>query len=63
MCSSDLSPHLDKRLAVLGLAGTLAGAIAGAGEKTHSWVQVPLQRLEVGPTPGGGMALGLRISF
>lgn len=58
-----VSPHLDKRLAVLGLAGTLLGAIAGAGEKTHRWVQVPLQRLEVGPTPGGGMALGVRLTF
>jgi len=58
-----VSPHLDKRLAVLGLVGTLAGAIAGAGEVKHSWVQVPLQLLQVGPTPGGGMALGLRISF
>jgi len=59
----EVSPHLDKRLAVLGLVGTLAGAIAGAGEVKHRWVQVPLQRLQVGPTPGGGMALGLRISF
>jgi hypothetical protein len=58
-----VSPHLDTRLAVLGLVGTLAGAIAGAGEKTHSWVQVPLQRLEVGPTPGGGLALGVRLTF
>ncbi len=58
-----VSPHLDTRLAVLGLVGTLLGAIGGSGEKTHSWVQVPLQRLEVGPTTGGGMALGLRISF
>ena len=59
----NVSPHLDTRLAVLGVVGTLLGVIAGSGEKTHSWLQVPLQRLEVGPTPGGGLALGLRISF
>jgi hypothetical protein len=58
-----VSPHLDTRLAVLGVVGTLLGAIAGSGEKRHSWVQVPLRRLDVGPTPGGGLALGLRISF
>jgi len=58
-----VSPHLGTRLAVLRVVGTLLGVIAGSGEKKHSWVQVPLQRVEVGPTPGGGMALGLRISF
>jgi len=58
-----VSPHLDTRLAVLGAAGTLLGVIAGSGEKKRSWVQVPLERLEVGPAPGGGLALGLRISF
>ena len=58
-----VSPQLGTRLAVLGVVGTLLGVIAGSGEKKHSWEQVPLRRLEVGPAPGGGMALGLRISF
>jgi len=59
----EVSPHLDTRLAVLGLAGTLAGVIAGSWEKTYAWSQVPLERLQVGPAPGGGLAFGVRISF
>ena len=59
----EVSPHLDTRLAVLGLVGTLAGVIAGSGEKTYTWSQVPLARLQVGPAPGGGLAFGVRISF
>ena len=59
----EVSPHLDTRLAVLGLVGTLAGVIAGSGEKTYTWSHVPLERLQVGPAPGGGLAFGVRISF
>jgi hypothetical protein len=56
-------PHLETRIVVLGLVGALLGGIAGSGEKTHTWVQVHLPRLNVGPAPGGGLALGVRISF
>ncbi len=58
-----VSPNLDTRIAVLGLIGALAGAIAGSETKTHTWSRVPLERLDVGPAPAGGLALGVRISF
>ena len=58
-----VSPHLDTRLAVFGIAGVLLGAIAGSAEKTTTWAPVPLARLNVGPAPGGGLAFGVRISF
>ena len=59
----NVSPNLDTRLAVFGIVGVLLGTIAGSAEKTTSWVPVPLVRLNVGPAPGGGLALGVRISF
>jgi hypothetical protein len=58
-----VSPHMDTRIAVLGAVGALAGMIVGSVTKTATWVAVPLKRVEVGPTPDGGVALGLRISF
>lgn len=58
-----VSPHLDTRLAVFGIAGVLLGAIAGSAEKTATWAPVSLARLNVGPAPGGGLALGVRITF
>ncbi len=58
-----VSPHLDTRLAVFGLAGALLGTIVGSETKTVTWAPVHLERLNVGPAPGGGLALGLRITF
>src|SRR6266699_516783 len=58
-----VSPKLDTRIAVLGLVGALAGVIVGSEAKTHTWSRVPLDRLDVGPAPGGGLAFGVRISF
>ncbi len=58
-----VSPHLDTRLAVLGGVGALIGLIVGSETRTHTWSRVPLERLEVGPAPGGGLALGIRFSF
>ncbi len=58
-----VSPHLGTRLAVFNIVGVLLGAIAGSAEKTTTWAAVPLARLNVGPAPGGGLALGVRISF
>ncbi len=58
-----VSPNLDTRIAVLGLVGALAGAIVGSETKTLTWSRVPLERLDVGPAPGGGLAFGVRISF
>jgi hypothetical protein len=50
-----VSPHADTRVAVLGGVGALLGTIVGSETKTVSWARVPLR--------GGGLALGLRISF
>ena len=50
----DVSPNVDTRMAVLGLAGALVGTIIGAGTKTSSWVVVPLQNK---------LALGVSVSF
>ena len=58
-----VSPHLDTRIAVLGAVGALLGTIVGSATKTATWVAVPFKRVEVGPTPDGGLALGVRISF
>ena len=58
-----VSPNLDTRIAVLGLVGALAGAIAGSETKTHTWSRVPLERLHVSPAQGDGLAFGVRISF
>lgn len=58
-----VSPHLDTRVAVLGVAGALLGTIVGSGEKTATWAPVHFKRLNVGPAPDGGLALGVRITF
>lgn len=58
-----VSPHLDTRLAVLGVGGALLGAIAGAGTTTDAWVRVPLKALNLGATQDGGLALGVKIFF
>jgi hypothetical protein len=56
MCIAyEISPNLDTRMAVLGLAGAALGAIVGARAKSSTWVTVPLQR--------GGVAFGVRLSF
>lgn len=58
-----VSPHLDTRLAVFGGVGVLLGAIVGSSEKTATWKPVRLERVNVGPAPGGGVAFGVTISF
>ena len=58
-----VSPNLDTRIAVLGGVGALLGTIAGALTKVDTWVAVPFKRVQIGPTPDGGLALGMRISF
>jgi hypothetical protein len=58
-----VSPRMETRMAVLGGVGALLGTIIGSETKTATWVTVPLQRLTVGPTAGGGLALGVQISF
>ena len=58
-----VSPHLDTRIAVLGVTGGLLGTIVGSETKTTTWTTVQLKRLNVGPTQDGGLALGMRISF
>ena len=58
-----VSPHLDTRVMALGLTGLLLGTAIGSETKSTKWVTVPLQRLTVGGTPDGGLALGVRISF
>lgn len=50
-----VSPHTDTRVAVLGGLGALLGTILGSETKTVGWARVPLN--------GGGVALGLRVSF
>ena len=47
----------------LGAVGVLLGTLVGSETKTTTWAPVPLARLNVGPAPGGGLALGVRISF
>jgi len=59
----EVSPHLDTRLAVLGAAGALLGAIVGAETTTESWVRVSLQGVNLGGTQDSGLALGVRIFF
>ncbi len=58
-----VSPDLDTRLKVFGLVGTLVGVIAGSETKTHTWLPVHLNGLDIHAAPDGGIALGLRISF
>lgn len=50
----EVSPNVDTRMAVLGVAGAVLGAIVGAGTRTGSWIAVPLR---------GELALGVRLSF
>ena len=59
----EVSPDLGTRIAVLSVAGVVLGAIMGSTTKTSTWATVPLQGLQVGPAPDGGLALGVRISF
>ncbi len=61
--ASKVSPQLDTRVAVLGVAGALLGAIVGSDTKTATWATVHLKRLNVGATQDGGLALGMTISF
>lgn len=58
-----VSPKVDTRIGVLAGLGVLLGIIVGSETKIVSWSPVPLQRLTVGSTPNGGLALGVRISF
>jgi len=58
-----VSPHLDTRIAVLGFTGALLGTIIGSETKKATWAPVHLERLNLGPAPDGGLALGVRITF
>jgi hypothetical protein len=58
-----VSPDLDTRITVLGAVGALVGVIVGSETKKRTWAPVNLHRLDVGPAPGGGLSLGVRISF
>ncbi|HUC41230.1 MAG TPA: hypothetical protein VMR92_10370, partial [Gemmatimonadales bacterium] len=58
-----VSPKVETRMGVLAGLGFVVGIIVGSETKTVSWSSVPLQRLTVGSTPDGGLALGVRISF
>jgi len=58
-----VSPNLDTRVAVLGGVGALVGVIIGSETRSRKWVPVQLEQLGVGPAPGGGLALGVRLSF
>jgi hypothetical protein len=59
----EVSPRLDKRLAILSVAGAVLGAIVGAGSKTETWATVPLTHVRLDATQNGGLALGVRLSF
>ena len=50
----DVSPSVDTRMAVLGVAGAVLGVIIGASTTTSSWVVVPMQH---------DLAFGVRLSF
>jgi len=58
-----VSPHLDTRIAVLGGVGALVGLIVGSETRKVTWTPVQLERVDIGPAPGGGFAFGLRFSF
>lgn len=58
-----VSPNPETRFFALAVVGTLVGVMVGSETKTQKWAPVRLPRPFIGPTPGGGMALGLRISF
>jgi len=51
------------RIAVLGFTGALLGTIIGSETKRATWAPVHLERLNLGPAPDGGLALGVRITF
>ena len=51
------------RIAVLGFTGALLGTIIGSETKKATWAPVHLERLNLGPAPDGGLALGVRITF
>jgi hypothetical protein len=61
----EVSPDAGTRVVVLSLLGALLGGLAGAATKVDTWTPVRLERLDVGPAPGGGLALGVgvRVSF
>lgn len=61
--SYQVSSDVGTRIAVLALTGAVLGAIAGSRTKVDTWLTVPLERLQVGPTSDGGLAFGVRISF
>ena len=58
-----VSPRVGTRIEVLGLVGAFVGGIAGSMTKKVTWAPVPLERLQIGPAPSGGLALGVRIPF
>jgi hypothetical protein len=58
-----VSPKVETRMGVLAGLALVVGIIVGSETKIVSWSPVPLQRLTVGSTPNGGLALGVRISF
>jgi hypothetical protein len=58
-----VSPRVDTRIGVLAGVGFLVGIIVGSETKHVTWSSLPLQRVTVGSTPNGGLAMGVRISF
>lgn len=58
-----VSPHVETRIAVLGVVGALLGSIVGSSTKTVTWANLPLERLNVGVTQDRGLALGATFSF
>lgn len=58
-----VSPRFDTRIAVLAGVGALVGVMVGSETKRRTWAPVSLERLAVGPGPGGGLAVGVSISF
>ena len=58
-----VSPKVDTRIGVLAGVGVLVGLIVGSETKIVTWSPVPLQRLTIGSTSNGGLALGVRLSF
>lgn len=58
-----VSPHVETRIAVLGVVGALLGSIVGSSTKTATWANLPLERVNVGVTQDGGLALGATFSF
>jgi hypothetical protein len=48
---------------VLGLLGSAYGVTVGARQRRERWQIVALERLRIGPSPGGGVALSLSLPF